>query len=105
MDAGPVAVVGFVRISDDMCVLRLLERLREQVHAGRCDTVGELVRACKRGAVGAPRSMRENLVLSFMMQSGRIASEGKPLDYGRAVRKNNALLERYGDPATTLVVP
>ena len=105
LEGGPVGVVGFARVNDDFYVMQLLEIFIDELNNSRTVTVGELMSNIKSRLIQEPQRLSSQMVQSFMQREGTISSDSAQVDYPKVVRKNNALLTLFGDPATTIVIP
>lgn len=102
---GPVAFIGYTGINDDFCVMQALETMAASLSDIKSKTIGEAVRDWKGMMITQPQTPRSRMDQFFMNGDGQFRPDALPIDYGRALARNNALLNLIGDPATTLAVP
>lgn len=102
---GPVAFIGYTGINDDFCVMQALETIATSLSEQNPKTIGEAMRDWKTLMVMQPQTPRSRMDQFFMNSDGQFRPDAMPIDYGRAVERNNAMLNLIGDPATTFAIP
>lgn len=105
LHGGPVAVVGFTRANNDFWVAQFFEVTGDELSKARRTTLGEFVRTIKQRMANEPQSPSSLLIQALLQAAGEIRRDPMRIDYSAVVRKNNAILALFGDPATTIVIP